>query len=749
MARERLDLTENAPSAVHCEACRDRFVDRLRSVRSVRSVRSYGRSLEVEIDGTNGGWMAQARSIGAGVADGLDHAELTLGNLDCPGCADEIADAVNALPGVHHANASFTLRQLRFEFDPKSATVEGVAAAVRGLGFLAQAPGRRLARGQFPWRLLATGALFLAGLLLRSWIPLLAVVIIEGRPIFLGGIGSLRRRSVSMNVLMSVAILGAAGLRDWGEAAAIAWLSAVGAALQDWATRGTRSALDSLLTLSPQTARVSGTDEIPTEQVAVGMTIEVHAGERFPLDGEVIEGFSDANEAPITGESLPVPKSQGSTVFAGAINLSGTLLVRVTRAAANTTLARMIRLIEEAQERRMPVQSTIDRFAAIYTPVVVALAAGIAVIPPLFFAVTWLPWIERGLWLLIVSCPCALIISTPVAIVSAIGAASRMGALIKGGIALDALARVRAVVFDKTGTLTHSRLHVVRFQPSPESTDEELAMVAGALSQQSGHPVSQAIRRSAASSPAQAKNVIVHPGRGVEGIVDDKSARMGSPAWMGTSLPLDAGEIGVLVQWGNRMLGSIILADTARSEGKDAVQELSALHVQEIHLLSGDTTESTGRIAAGLGIAEWAGGLLPDQKQRRVMEIAKNRPVLMVGDGINDLPAMEAATVSMAMGVAGTAAAIEHADIVLMSDNLLLIPDLIRHGRRTVGIMRQNIGIALLAKIVLIALAVPFALPLWIAVIGDVGVSVLVTANAARLLLTRVGRCCLDLSRGK
>lgn len=472
----------------------------------------------------------------------------------------------------------------------------------------------------------------------------------------------------------------------------------------------------------------------PVDTVRTGEVYELLAGERFPLDGTVVEGLSDADEAPITGESVPVPKATGDAVFAGAVNLSGTLRVQVTRMGTDSALARMIRMIEQAQERRAPIQSWVDRFAAVYTPAVVLIALLVSILPPLVAGQLWTTWIERGLWLLVVACPCALIVSTPVAVVSAIGAASRLGAIVKGGAVLEALARARAVVFDKTGTLTMAELAVAGYD-----SDQALT-VAAALGRHSSHPASKAVCAAAGPAVPAATAVQTIPGCGLVGEIDGLgSARTGRPSWLGSPNDGAGGEVTVGVELNGEYLGTIRLADQPRADAARVVDAMRAMGIKRVIMLSGDASDAVERVAAATGIQEIAGGLLPEEKERRIAALEEETgPVIMLGDGINDLAAMARSSVGVAMGAAGTEAASESAGVVLMRDDLSALPLLVGISRRAVGIMRQNVLAALTFKLGLVLAAIPAPLPLWTAVFGDVGVTVLVTLNAARLLLRPV-----------
>ncbi|MEP0765998.1 MAG: cadmium-translocating P-type ATPase [Fimbriimonadia bacterium] len=750
MATENFDLSQSVPTAAQCDACLDRFLERAQGVRGVQAIRPTldRRSADVDTDGSNDTWREQLDRVGAGVSDGVVHETLRLTGLDCPSCAEKVQKAVADLPGVNHASVSYTSKKLFVEYDSARIGPRGVADALRRAGFAPVAPGSRLIVPPFV-RLPLTGALLMLGTVgdylhwPLAWLLLLPVVLVEGWPIFQGALASLKRCTANMNVLMAVAVLGAIGIGHWSEAAAVVWLAALGGLVQDWAVRRTRSAVDALLSLTPNRARrctPEGPKVVDTAIVQPGDTIEVHPGELFPLDGVILQGETEAVEAALTGESIPVSKGPEDRVFAGTVNGSGTVYVRVTGDVTDTALARMIRTIEESQDHKAPMQSMVDRFAAVYTPLVVLLAVLLATLPPLIGGGDWNLWISRSLWLLIVSCPCALVISTPVAVVAAVGAASRLGALVKGGAVLDVLSRVRTAVFDKTGTLTYAALEVVEVRPLDAHTENEVLSLAAAIEAHSRHPAATAIVREAESrglTTRRPSDVKVVPGAGMEGRVGDARVRVGRGSWLGVADIQEPGQIAVYVARDHEVEGLILLRDTLRFEAAGAIAQLRALGFHRVLLLSGDKEGTTAEAARAVDITEYEGGLMPEDKAARVRQLAADEPVLMVGDGINDLPALEEATVSITMGRTGAEAAIDHGDVVLKEDRIEVLPTLIRLARRTASVMRQNIAFAVLTKVGLVTLSVPFVLPLWLAVIGDVGVSLLVTLNAARLTSLR------------
>jgi Zn2+/Cd2+-exporting ATPase len=556
-----------------------------------------------------------------------------------------------------------------------------------------------------------------------------------------------------MNLLMAIAITGAVVIGEWLEGAAVAFLFGLSHVLESWSVARARRAVESLLDLSPSTARirVDGTErEVPAAEVAPGTLFLVRPGDRIPLDGRVVAGESHLDQAPITGESVPVAKGPGDEVFAGTINGSGALDVRSTRGAGDTTLARIIRLVEEAQARRSPAERWVDRFARVYTPSVLALALLVFLAPPLLNAGSWSEWFYRALVLLVIACPCALVISTPVTVVASLAAAARAGVLIKGGAFVEAPARLRALAFDKTGTLTEGRFGVVELVPLDGHDEAALLARAAALEARSEHPLARAIvehaeRVGVAFAPAEAFRSI--EGRGATGRIGGKAYWVGSHRYLeerGQETPavharLDAissaGRTVVVVGNDDHVCGLIGVADAVRSEAAEVVADLSRLGIEHLVMLTGDNLATARAVAAVTGVEEVRAELLPEDKVSAVQElVARYGFVAMVGDGVNDAPALATSSLGIAMGAAGSDAAIETADIALMSDDLRLLPWLVRHSRRTVRTIRWNIAFALGVKALVFALAVAGVASLWLAIAADMGASLLVIANGLRLL---------------
>ncbi len=564
---------------------------------------------------------------------------------------------------------------------------------------------------------------------------------------------ALRVRSLDINVLMIIAAVGAAALGQWSEAATVVFLFAVAQAFEARTLDRARNAIRALMDLTPGDALVrdlAGERRVDIEQIAIGAVIVIRPGEKIPLDGEVTAGQSAVNQAPITGESLPIDKAAGDDVFAGTINGRGALEVRVTRLRRDTTLARIIHLVERAQAQRAPSQALVERFASVYTPAVIVLAMAVAIVPPLALHLSWHAWIYRALVLLVVSCPCALVISTPVSIVAALAGAARKGVLIKGGMHLERTNQVRCVAFDKTGTLTRGVAEVVDVVPLNGAGVASIVGLAASVEHRSAHPIAVAILQHAASSriaAAPAEGVSALSGRGAEGHVGGRHVLLGnhrlfeerqlcSPAIHGHLDEMSAsGRTPVLVARDGTPIGIIAIADRPREAGRAAVDMLRRQGVKSIVMLTGDSYGTAKAIAAELGVDEFRAELLPEDKVAAVEALRQQYgSVAMVGDGVNDAPALAAADVGIVMGAAGSDAALETADVALMADELMKIPYAFRLSRATVRNIKANLAISVVLKAAFLVAAVAGVATLWMAVVADTGASVIVIANALRLL---------------
>jgi len=567
-------------------------------------------------------------------------------------------------------------------------------------------------------------------------------------------LGAMRRRQPDMNLLMTVAVIGAVAIGEWFEAAAVSFLFSLSLLLESWSVNRARRAVAKLMELAPTIVRVvrpdGSTEEIAPDKVPVDTIFLVKPGERIPLDGRVREGASDVNQAPITGESVPVSKSQGDEVFAGTINGDGALQIASTKPARDTTLAKIIRMVGEAQSRRGPSEQWVEKFARIYTPAVMALALAVFLIPPIVFHASWSEWFYRSLVLLVIACPCALVISTPVSIVAGLTSAARQGVLVKGGQYLEAPAHLKAIAFDKTGTLTVGRPQVVEVVPLSGHDERELIERAAAMEQQSEHPIARAVLAYASDrniNPAPASDFQIIKGKGARAKFDGREFWLGSHRYLeerGQETPeihqqLESmsgqGRSVVVVGNEQHVCGLIALADEVRPGVSAILADLRAAGIEHLIMLTGDNRPTAEAVAAKVGLKEVQAELLPENKVSAIESLVeKYRRVAMIGDGVNDAPALARATVGIAMGSAGTDAAIETADIALMSDDLSRLPWLIHHSRRVMAVIRQNIAFSLFVKLAFAILTFAGISSLWGAIAADTGASLLVIFNSLRLL---------------
>ena len=723
--------------------------------------------------------------------------------MDCAGCARSIEQGVAQLPGVTSCAITFTSEKLTV-VGPVSR--DTVVSRVEALGFQVAEPQSLTAAAApaptappnfwaYLWERPATrmallGALcILPGLILHellgwqaAWVDGFAIVALAlaGWPVALSAWRALRTtRQITINLLMTIAALGAVVIGAYTEAGMVMVLFALGEALEGYTAGRARHAIRSLVELAPSTAlRLTSQGEAThEEQVAVadlriGDRLLVKPGERIPMDGRVLAGRSAVNQAPITGESRLIEKQPGDGLFAGSVNGEGALELEVTHLAADTTISRMITLVEQAQERRAPTQRFVDSFATWYTPAVVTIAALVAIVPPLLFGQPfWNPspeqfgWLYRGLALLVVACPCALVISTPVSIISALSSAARNGILIKGGSALEALSSIRAIAFDKTGTLTLGQPSVVALRSATCTSSaegdcaacEDLLALAQAVERRSEHPLALAIvqasaERGLATRYPAAEGVQALAGRGVQGQVAGRSVLIGSHSAFDLAIPHPAshcaaasadaalGRTPVLVMADQTYLGTIALADKIRPSSRAALEQLKQLGFKALIMLTGDNHATAQQVGEAVGVTDVRAELLPAEKLAMVEQLKQQHGGLaMIGDGINDTPALAAATVGIAIGGAagGTAQAMETADITLMSDDLQRLPGLFRLSRATMATIYANVALSIAVKLVFLLLVLLGMGTLWMAVLADVGVSLLVTLNGMRLLRYR------------
>jgi len=680
--------------------------------------------------------------------------------MDCASCAAAIERAVEGLEGVRGVRVDVmrgtvrVARESRFGDSDLTRAITRAGYSVRDRAATLPRQHGRLAAA------LASGGLLLTGLVLEwtgaalSPTPFLALAVVAGGWFVVPrGLAALRNRALDINFLMTIAALGAAVIGEWGEAAAAMFLFSVAQLLEGFAMGRARRAIAALVRLAPRDATVrrpDGDQVVPVEAVTVGELVLVRPGERVPLDGIVVRGSSALDQAPITGESMPVEKEPGSEVFAGSINGHGALEIRVTSPTEDTTLAKILHAVEEAQASRAPAQTFVDRFARVYTPAVVGLALLLAILPPLVAGADWMTWLYRALALLVIACPCALVISTPVTIVSGLTGAARHGVLIKGGAQLEAAAGISTVAFDKTGTLTEGTPAVVDVVPLAGRTAEEVLSLAAAVEAHSEHPVASAIVRAARDRGLPVRDVTeftAFPGRGARARLDDQLVYLGnlhicaelrtcSTEVHDLMARLEAnGRTAILVTTPEAAVGVLALADRVRPDAADGIRSLRDAGVGRVLMLTGDNETVAQAVAGGLGLDEIHAGLLPQDKRAVVTRLrSEGQQVAVVGDGINDAPALAASNLGIAMGAAGTHVALETADVVLMGDDLRQVTGTISRARTTVRIIRQNIAFSLAIKAVFLALAVLGQATLWMAVAADTGASLAVIANGLRAL---------------
>jgi len=693
--------------------------------------------------------------------------------MDCAACALKIENAVARLPGVSDINVSYTAGTLALRVDEDRTSLHVIEEKVRALGYtpvdMAPAESRPpQPRVRHAWwvgekfnLVLVTGALFVVAFLLANVLPqwerwiyataALASVFPFARRALAGALSG---SPFTIETLMSVAAIGAVLIGEAEEAAVVVFLFAVGELLETVSAGRARAGIEALIDLVPRTARrrrgaSAEIEEIPVEKLAIGDVVVVRPGDRVPSDGKVIDGASEIDEAPVTGESVPVLKQAGAKVYAGSINANGELSIEITHVAADNTIARIIHLVEEAQESKAPTARMIDRFSRWYTPGAMLVALLIILIPPLLFGGDWMTWTYRGLATLLIACPCALVISTPAAIASGLAAGARHGLLIKGGAALETLGRIKSVAFDKTGTLTRGRPQVTDIVPLAGDANGVLAKAA-AVERNSSHPLALAIVEAADQRKleplASFGGSTATPGKAVTARLKDGFVSVGSPRFAAEQTSIDAdlagriatleseGKTVVVVLSGKTIDGLIALRDEPRDDTADGVRRLTERGVRTV-MLTGDNARTANAIARQLGL-EACAELLPDAKLAEIGKLKGLGPIAMVGDGINDAPALAAASVGIAMG-GGTDVALETADVALLKNRVTGVAELVALSQATLGNIRQNILIALGLKAVFLLTTLLGVTTLWMAILADTGATVLVTANALRLLSWR------------
>lgn len=582
-----------------------------------------------------------------------------------------------------------------------------------------------------------------------------ASILIGGYTLFRKGLKNLSKFQFDMSTLMTIAIIGAALIGEWSEGATVVILFAISEALERFSMDKARESIESLMDIAPKEALIRrGTREFPINvyDIQVGDIMIVKPGQKLAMDGTVIKGTSTLNQAAITGESVPVTKTIDDEVFAGTLNEEGLLEIRVTKLVEDTTLSKIIHLVEEAQAERAPSQAFIDKFAKYYTPAIVVLAFLIAIIPPLLGG-DWSTWIYQGLSVLVVGCPCALVISTPVSVVTAIGNAARNGVLIKGGIHLEKTGSLKVIAFDKTGTLTKG-IPVVTDIVTFDGNENELLAITAAIEKGSQHPLASAIMKKAEANGLNFNDIAVEElhsltGKGIKARVKNEMYYVGSPNLFKEILPdgIDntitekisslqiQGKTVMIIGTANEILCLIAVADQIRETSNEVIRKLHELGIEKTVMLTGDNERTANAIGKEIGISEIKADLLPEDKLNIIKELReKYHSVAMVGDGVNDAPALAASNIGVAMGGAGTDTALETADIALMSDDLRKLPFTIKLSRKALETIKQNIAFSLIVKILALLLVVPGWLTLWIAIFADMGATLIVTLNSLRLM---------------
>ncbi|OPA78788.1 ATPase [Paenibacillus selenitireducens] len=682
--------------------------------------------------------------------------------MDCSSCALTIENHLKSQSAVKHVSVNFSSGKMTIEHDN---TVEDIIKEVSKAGYKASLVSRNrsgeVKKGKSGInRVVLSGVLLLIGFIgSYTGVSEFLVNVIYAAAIVLGGYKpaksafyAVKSRSLDMNVLMTAAVLGAAAIGEWFEGATVVWLFALGNILQEMSIEKTRNSIRSLIDLAPPEAFVKSGQQLirkPVEEISVGEVIVVKPGDKIPLDGEVISGESSVNQAPITGESIPVDKHLGDSVYAGTINEHGSLDIRVTKLVEDTTISKIIHLVEEAQEQKAPTEAFVDKFARVYTPIVFILALSVMLFPPLFIPGTWGDWFYKGLELLVVACPCALVISTPVAIVSAIGNAAKNGVLIKGGAFLEIAGRITAIAFDKTGTLTEGKPSVSQVIATG-TTEGELLSIAHTLEEYSTHPIAKAVVGYAKAKDFNAlqgekfRNIV---GKGVGAVIGGQEYFAGNlKLFQALNYPVrelesqidhlqQEGHTIVIVGTQDKILGVIAVADSVRETSVKAVRDLHRVGISQVVMLTGDNEGTAKKVAAQTGVNRYFAELLPENKVNSIKQLQdEGYLVAMVGDGINDAPALATANLGVAMGGAGTDTAMETADIVLMADNLEKLPHTIKLSRAAIRVIKQNIWFSLIIKATALILIFPELLTLWIAVISDTGAALIVILNSMRLL---------------
>ena len=688
--------------------------------------------------------------------------------LSCTNCAAKFEKNVSQIPKVTDAKVNFGAGKISIEGEATIAEIEA-AGAFENLKVQSEHDTEPRIETKEPfvkrnWNLLVSLFLIILALgsqvvngedaLLTEGLFILAIII-GGFSLFKEGFSDLLKLNFSMESLMTIAIIGAAIIGEWTEGSIVVILFAISEALERFSMDKARQSIRSLMDIAPKEALIRRNNVeqmINVSKIEVGDIMIIKPGQKIAMDGQVIKGHSSVNQAAITGESVPIEKNINDDIFAGTINEEGALEVKVTKHVNDTTIAKIIHLVEEAQGERAPAQAFVDKFAKYYTPTIMVIAALIVIVPPLFFNGDWNTWLYQGLSLLVVGCPCSLVISTPVSIVSAIGNSAKNGVLVKGGIYLEEIGGLKAIAFDKTGTLTKGTPTVTDFTTVDSKDEEKYFSIITALESYSQHPLASAILKEADNRAISYKSVVVDEftsitGKGIQGNIEGITYLVGSPKLFESILTDNSkiienyqrlqqqGKTAMLLGTDKQILAVIAVADELRESSKAVIEKLHDLGIEHTIMLTGDNATTTQSIGKQTGVTEIKGDLMPQDKLDYIKSLKETYgKVAMVGDGINDAPALAASTVGIAMGGAGTDTALETADVALMGDDLQKLPFIVKLSRQTLRIIKQNITFSLGIKLLALLLVVPGWLTLWIAILADMGATILVTLNGLRLM---------------
>ena len=688
--------------------------------------------------------------------------------LSCTNCAAKFEKNVSQIPKVTDAKVNFGAGKISIEGEATIAEIEA-AGAFENLKVQSEHDTEPRIETKEPfvkrnWNLLVSLFLIILALgsqvvngedaLLTEGLFILAIII-GGFSLFKEGFSDLLKLNFSMESLMTIAIIGAAIIGEWTEGSIVVILFAISEALERFSMDKARQSIRSLMDIAPKEALIRRNNVeqmINVSKIEVGDIMIIKPGQKIAMDGQVIKGHSSVDQAAITGESVPIEKNINDDIFAGTINEEGALEVKVTKHVNDTTIAKIIHLVEEAQGERAPAQAFVDKFAKYYTPTIMVIAALIVIVPPLFFNGDWNTWLYQGLSLLVVGCPCSLVISTPVSIVSAIGNSAKNGVLVKGGIYLEEIGGLKAIAFDKTGTLTKGTPTVTDFTTVDSKDEEKYFSIITALESYSQHPLASAILKEADNRAISYKSVVVDEftsitGKGIQGNIEGITYLVGSPKLFESILTDNSkiienyqrlqqqGKTAMLLGTDKQILAVIAVADELRESSKAVIEKLHDLGNEHTIMLTGDNATTAQSIGKQTGVTEIKGDLMPQDKLDYIKSLKETYgKVAMVGDGINDAPALAASTVGIAMGGAGTDTALETADVALMGDDLQKLPFIVKLSRQTLRIIKQNITFSLGIKLLALLLVVPGWLTLWIAILADMGATILVTLNGLRLM---------------